>query len=140
MSNQFGQNRAERKRAQEESQRVRLENEAKVRAVLDEYHPGGIPDDLVERICRIQNVLIRDLLAAEKARRDLHDGINRIANEADQRWVDGFRECADQVRRFSSELGLADSVVQSLLRNDTREQDKASKDAAATRQVEWTRG
>lgn len=140
MSDQFGQNRAERKRAQEENQRVRLENEAKVRAVLDEYHPGGIPDDLVERICRIQNVLIRDLLAAEKARRDLHDGINRIANEADQRWVDGFRECADQVRRFSSELGLADSVVQSLLRNDTREQDKASKDAAATRQVEWTRG
>jgi hypothetical protein len=137
---EFEKNRAERRRMQEESQRLRLENEAKVRAVLDEYHPGGIPDDLVERICRIQNVTIRDLLAAEKARRDLHDGINRIANEADQRWVDGFRECANQVRRFAAELGLADYMTASLLRNDTRDQDKAAKNEAATRQVEWTRG
>ncbi|AXH66374.1 hypothetical protein SEA_SATIS_225 [Streptomyces phage Satis] len=140
MSEQYEKNRAERRKIHEESQRRRLENEAKVRAVLDEYHPGGLPDDLVERICLIQNALIRDLLAAERARNDLHDGINRIANEADQRWVDGFRECADQVRRFAAELGLADYVVASLLRNDTRDQDKAAKNAAATRQVEWTRG
>jgi hypothetical protein len=119
---------------------MRIENEAAVRTVLDGYFPAGLPDDLVERICRIQNTLIKDVVSAEKTARELHDGINRIASEADQRFVDGFRECADQVRRHAAAMDLTEPVVKNLLRNDTREQEKAAKDEAATRQVEWTRG
>jgi hypothetical protein len=120
---------------------MRMENERAVRLVLDEYFPEGVPTDLLERICMIQNSLIREIVTADKVTRELHDGINRIGEEAAQRWVNGFKECADQVRTFAAELNLSQAVVDSLLRNDSsvRETEAAARDQAATQQVEWSR-
>lgn len=137
---EFERSRAESRRLRALDVRMRMENEAAVRTVLDDHLPAGLPDDLVERICRIQNALIKQIVQSEKVTRELHDGINRISDEASQRWVEGFRECADQVRAHAAELGLAPSVVKSLLRNDEREADQQERNRAATQQVQWTRG
>lgn len=141
LNEEFQRSRAERRRLAEMSQRMRMENERAVRLVLDEYFPEGVPADLLERICMIQNSLIRDIVTADKVTRELHDGINRIGEEAAQRWVNGFKECADQVRTFAAELNLSQAVVDSLLRNDSsvRETEAAARDQAATQQVEWSR-
>lgn len=138
---EYGWQRARRRHFQEMDQRKRIDGERTVRLLLDEFFPAGAPDGLLERICRIQNLLIKEIVQGEKVTRELHDGINRIANEADQRWVDGFNECAQQVRRFGEELGVSEPVVNSMLRNQVRreETEQAEKDQAATRQVEWTR-
>lgn len=138
---EFLRSRAERKRLRELDQRMRLDTERAVRLVLDEHFPAGIPADLLERICMIQNGLIREIVQADKVMRELHDGINRIANEAAQREVDGFNECAGQVRKFGAELGLAQTVIDSLLRNQIRlqEAEQEEKNRAATQQVEWSR-
>lgn len=138
---EFRRQRAERRRRLEEEQRARMDNEREVRLILDEYYPAGIPEDLLERICGVQNRLIRTISQNEKVIRELHDGINRIADEAAQREVTGFNECASQVRRFGAELGLPPTVIDSLLRNQAliTQAEQAAKDRAATQQVEWTR-
>lgn len=138
---EFRRQRAERRRLREMEQRARMDNEREVRLILDEYYPAGIPEDLLERICGVQNRLIRTISQNEKVIRELHDGINRIADEAAQREVTGFNECASQVRRFGAELGLAPTVIDSLLRNQAliTQAEQAAKDRAATQQVEWTR-
>lgn len=142
LNEEFERSRAERKRLAAMSQRMRIDNERSVRLILDEYFPEGIPADLLERICTIQNGLVREVVSLEKATREMHDGINRIKNEADQRWVDGFNECAQQVRTHAEELGVSEPVVNSLLRNQVRmqEAEQAEKNRAATQQVEWSRG
>lgn len=141
MEREFDRQRAERKRLQEMDQRKRLANEAAIRLVLDEFYPAGVADELIERICQIQNRLIKETVRNEKIIREMHDGIHLVAEGAAQRWLDGFHECADQVRGYAAELGLAPVVVDSLLRNDarTKETSREVKDEAATRQVEWKR-
>lgn len=133
--------RARRREFQDMDLKLRMDNERSVRLLLDEFFPAGAPDDLLERICRIQNRLIQTIISGEKSGRELHDGINRIKNESDWRWMEGFRECADQVRNHAAELRLAPSVVASLLRNDVRteENSREVRNEAATRQVEWKR-
>lgn len=136
--------RARRREFQEMDLNLRMANERKVRLLLDDVFPAGAPDGLLERVCRIQNLLIRDIVAGARSGRELHDGINRIKNEADQRWVDGFDECARQVRQFGEESGLGEAVIDGLLRNHVgtqdRQRERAEQDRAATRQVEWKRG
>lgn len=121
--------------------RMRVRNEASMREVLDAYHPGGVPDGLAERLCLIANALIKEIVHQERAIRDLHDGINRIKNEADLRWVDGFEECARQVRRFGEEAGLTGDVIDGLLRNHILMRQRAgeARNEEASRQVEWKR-
>ncbi len=58
---EFERQKAERRRIRVLDQAMRLECEAAIRLVLDEYYPAGIPADLVERICLIQNKLIRQI-------------------------------------------------------------------------------
>lgn len=139
---EYERQRAERRRLVKLEQDRRVENETAVRLVLDEFYPAGVPDDLLERICLIQNRLIKQRTLDEKTMREMHDGINRIADEASLREVRGFDECARQVREHAGELGLSDQVTDSLLRNHVRrlEAEKAEKDRAATQQVEWSRG
>jgi hypothetical protein len=141
MQSEFERQRAERRRLLELERSMRMDNERAVRLILDEYFPAGIPDDLLERICAVQNRLIKNATQDAKTIREMHDGINRIADEAAQREVDGFNECASQVRRFGAELGLAPTVIDSLLRNQVRgdEAERADKNRAATRQVQWSR-
>jgi hypothetical protein len=138
---EYSRQRAERRRLQELEQRKRMQNEAAVRLVLDSFFPAGVPDELIERICRIQNHLIKEVTLNERVIRELHDGINRIGNEAAQREVNGFDECARQVRTHGEELGLSEKVIDSLLRNHVSrlEAEKAEKNRAATQQVEWSR-
>lgn len=142
LGQEFERQRAERKRLRELDVQMRLESEAAVRALLDEFYPAGVPDELVERICQVQNGLIKRVIRLEGVTRELHDGINRIGDESFQRWMNGFRECADQVRAHAIELKLAPVVVDSLLRNDIREEKTTrwDKDQAATQQVVWKRG
>lgn len=139
---------ARKQAARDMDERMRLRTEASMRTVLDGYYPGGIPDDLIERLCLIANALVKEVVHLNGVNRDLHDGINRIANEADLRWVDGFDECARQVRLFGEELGLDTAVIDSLLRNHLlkqkteREESERQNalDAEASRQVQWSRG
>lgn len=139
---EFARQRAERRRlrALEEDRRIR--NEAAVRRVLDEYFPAGIPDDLIQRVCRIQNDLIREMTKNEKVIREMHDGVHRLAEEAAGRWLDGFHACADQVRTHAAEANLSPVVVDSLLRNDQRPagESREERNEAASRQVAWKRG
>lgn len=133
--------RARRRRFQEMDQRKRMDGEREVRILLDEFFPAGAPEGLLERICQGQNRLVKEIVGLEKVTEELHDGINRIKNEADLRWVDGFNECARQVRAHAEELGVTEPVVNSLLRNQVRkdEAEQHEKNRAATRQVEWSR-
>lgn len=135
--------RARRREFQEMDQRLRVNGEREVRLLLDEFFPAGAPEGLLERICQGRNRLVKDIVSLEKACREMHDGINRIKNEADQRWVDGFDECARQVRSHADGLGVSPPVVDSLLRNHTpvqeRRREEAERNRAATQQVEWSR-
>lgn len=133
--------RARRQHFQEMDERMRLDGERATRLLLDEFFPAGAPEGLLERICTSRNRLVKEIVSLEKVVREMHDGINRIKNEADQRWVDGFNECAQQVRMHAEELGVSEPVVNSLLRNQVRmqEAEQAEKNQAATQQVEWSR-
>jgi hypothetical protein len=133
--------RARRRRFQEMGQRMRMDSERATRLLLDEFFPAGAPKGLLERICLAQNRLIKDIVGSERVIRELHDGINRIKNESDLRWVDGFNECARQVRAYAEELGVSEPVVNSMLRGHVSmlEAEQAEKDQAATRKVEWSR-
>lgn len=77
---------------------------------------SGAPDDIAKRVLIGWNSLVRRLVSLEKATRELHDGINRIASEADQRWLDGFSERGSQVKENADKLGLPQEVVDILLR------------------------
>lgn len=141
LNQEFLRSREERRRLREMDQRMRLEAERQVRLVLDDHFPAGVPEDLLERICKIQNGLIWKIVQGEKATRELHDGINRISDEAAQREVQGYNLCAEQVRAHAEELGLDNAVTDSLLRNHVsmQEADQAERNRAATQQVEWSR-
>lgn len=140
-SAEYERQRAQRREFQEMSQRMRLDNERNIRLILDEFFPAGAPDGLLERVCGVQNLLVKEIVSLEKVTRELHDGIGRIANEADQRWTDGFAECARQVREFGTQMGLARAQIDSLLRNHLAAQQalEDAKNREASRQVEWTR-
>lgn len=133
--------RARRRHFQEMDQNLRVSAEREVRLLLDEFFPSGAPEGLLERICRAQNRFIKDIVNLEKAVRDMHDGLHSIAEGAAQREVDGFNECARQVRAHAEELGVSEPVVNSLLRNQVArlEAEQHEKDRAATQQVEWKR-
>lgn len=133
--------RARRRHFQEMDQRMRLDGERATRLLLDEFFPAGAPEGLLERLCLGRNRLVKEIVSLEKVVREMHDGINRIKNEADQRWVDGFNECARQVRVHADELGVSESVVNSLLRGQVsmQEAEQAEKNRAASQQVEWSR-
>lgn len=139
---EFARQRAERRRLRELDERSRIQNEAAVRTVLDEYFPAGIPEDLIERVCLIQNELIKEITRNEKTVRELHDGVHRLAEEAAGRWLDGFRACADQVRVFATEMNLSPAVVDSLLRDDHRPagESREERNEAASQRVQWKRG
>lgn len=138
---EFARQRAERRRLRELDDRLRIQTEAAIRTVLDEYHQAGIPDDLIERICLIQNGLIKQVVSREKVIREMHDGVHRLAEEAAGRWMDGFQSYADQVRTHAAELNLSSAVVDSLLRNDPRqsEESREERNEAASQQVAWKR-
>lgn len=140
-SAEYERQRAQRREFQEMDQRMRVDNERSVRLILDGFFPAGAPDGLLEQICGVQNRLVKEIVSLEKSTRELHDGIGRIANEADQRWVDGFAECARQVREFGTAMGLSEKVIDSLLRNHLAAQQtlEDAKNQEASRQVEWTR-
>ncbi len=140
-SAEYQRQRAQRREFQEKDERMRMDNERTVRLILDEFFPAGVPDGLLERICGVQNRLVKEIIGNEKAIRELHDGINRIANEADQRWLGGFAECAGQVQKFGTQMGLSQAVIDSLLRNHIAAQKtlEDAKNKEASRQVEWTR-
>lgn len=53
----------------------------------------------------------------EKAVREMHDGINRIANEANLREVAGGQVAAERVRVHAAELGVPKATVDQLLRD-----------------------
>lgn len=133
--------RARRRHFQEMDQRMRLDGERATRLLLDEFFPAGAPEGLLERLCLGQNRLVKEVVSLEKVVREMHDGINRIKNEADQRWMDGFNECARQVRVHADELGVSEPVVNSLLRGQVsmQEAEQAEKNRAASQQVEWSR-
>lgn len=133
--------RARRRHFQEMDQRMRLDGERATRLLLDEFFPAGAPEGLLERLCLGRNRLVKEIVSLEKVVREMHDGINRIKNEADQRWMDGFNECARQVRVHADELGVSESVVNSLLRGQVsmQEAEQAEKNRAASQQVEWSR-
>jgi hypothetical protein len=139
---EFSRQRAERRRLRELEENRRIRSEAAVQAALGEYHPQGIPDGLLQRICGMQNELIRETVQNEKVIREMHDGVHRIAEEAVGRWLDGFRTCADQIRMFADELDLSPAVVNSLLRNDQRPagESREERNEAASQQVAWKRG
>ena len=125
---------------------LRVRTGQQIRMALDEHCPEGFPEKLAEQLCRISDALIKDLVLGERRARDLHDGINRIKNEADQRWVNGFAECAEQVRRYGEEAGLGKDVLDGLLAGhlsmlaSQKENEKLSRDREASSQVEWSRG
>lgn len=133
--------RARRRHFQDMDQRMRLNGERAIRLLLDEFFPAGAPEGLLERLCTGQNRLVKEIVSLEKVVREMHDGINRIKNEADQRWVDGFNECAQQVRAHADELGVSEPVVNSLLRGQIsmQEAEQAEKNRSASQQVEWSR-
>lgn len=141
MNEEFERSRAERKRLREMDQQKRLKSEKAVRLVLDDHFPGGAPEDLLERICLIQNGLIKEIVLLEKVVREMHDGIHLVAEGAAERWIEGFEECARQVRAYGEELDLPGETIDSLLRNQVRrkEEEEAAKNRAATQQVEWSR-
>ena len=138
---EFRRSRMERQRLVELGRSMRMDNERNVRLVLDKFFPAGIPDGLVEQICRVQNALIREIVQGDKVIRELHDGINRISDEAARREVRGYDLCAEQVRTHADELGLDPEVTDSLLRNHVRmrEAERAERDRMASRKVEWLR-
>jgi hypothetical protein len=140
-SAEYERQRAQRREFQEMGQRMRLDNERNIRLILDEFFPAGAPEGLLERICGVQNRLVKEIVGNEKVIRELHDGIGRIANEADLRWTDGFAECARQVREFGTQMGLSRAEIDSLLRNHLAAQQalEDAKNREASRQVEWTR-
>lgn len=133
--------RAERQRLVELGRSMRMDNERSIRLVLDKFFPAGAPDGLLEQICRVQNTLIREVVQGDKVIRELRDGINRISDEAAQREVQGYNRCAEQVRAHADELKLGAAVTDSLLRNHVRmqEEERAERDRAASRKVEWSR-
>lgn len=139
---EFARQRAEHRRLRKLEEDRCVHNEAAVRQVLDEHFPAGIPDDLIQQVCRIQNKLIKEMTQNEKVIREMHDGIHRLAEEAAGRWVDGFRTCADQIRAFAAELNLSPAMVDSLLRNDQRSpgESREERNEAASQQVAWKRG
>lgn len=106
--------RAERLRLREMSERLRMRNEAAVRLALEEFYPSGLPDGLVERICQIQNGLIKEIVRDSKVIREMHDGINRVAEESAQRWLDGFETQRERVRLAASERGMSDELTAEL--------------------------
>lgn len=139
---EFARQRAERRRLHELRERMHKESETAIRTVLDEHCPSGIPEGLVRRLCLIQNELILEITENEKAIRVIHDGIHRLTEEAAGKWLDGFYACADQVRTHAAEANLPPDLVDSLLRNDQRHFSTAreERNAAASKQVQWTRG
>jgi hypothetical protein len=138
---EFRRSRMERQRLVELGRSMRMDNERNVRLVLDKFFPAGIPDGLVEQICRVQNALIREVVQGDKVIRELHDGINRISDEAARRETRGYDLCVEQVRTHADELGLDPEVTDSLLRNHVRmrEAERAERDRTASRKVEWLR-
>lgn len=111
--------RAESIRLREMGDRMRMENEAAVRRALEEFYPSGLPEGLVERICQIQNGLIKKIVQNEKVMREMHDGINRIAEESAQRWVDGFETQRERVRLAASERGMSEEMTAVLTDGNT---------------------
>lgn len=140
-SEEYERQRAQRREFQEMSTRKRMASERATRLLLDEFFPAGAPDGLLERICGVHNGLIGEIVGLERVTRELHDGINRIKNESDLRWVDGFAECARQVREFGTQMGLSRAEIDSLLRNHLAAQQtlENAKNREASRQVEWKR-
>lgn len=111
--------RAESIRLREMGDRMRMENEAAVRRALEEFYPSGLPEGLVERICQIQNGLIKKIVRGEKVMREMHDGINRIAEESAQRWVDGFETQRERVRLAAAERGMSEEMTAVLTDGNT---------------------
>lgn len=111
--------RAESIRLREMGDRMRMENEAAVRRALEEFYPSGLPEGLVERICQIQNGLIKKIVRGEKVMREVHDGINRIAEESAQRWVDGFETQRERVRLAAAERGMSEEMTAVLTDGNT---------------------
>lgn len=111
--------RAESIRLREMGDRMRMENEAAVRRALEEFYPSGLPEGLVERICQIQNGLIKKIVRNEKVMREMHDGINRIAEESAQRWVDGFETQRERVRLAAAERGMSEEMTAVLTDGNT---------------------
>lgn len=110
---------AESIRLREMGDRMRMENEAAVRRALEEFYPSGLPEGLVERICQIQNGLIKKIVRGEKVMREMHDGINRIAEESAQRWVDGFETQRERVRLAAAERGMSEEMTAVLTDGNT---------------------
>lgn len=139
---EFARQRAERRRLRGLEELKQRESEDAVRAALAEYYPDGIPEGLMQRICLIQNRLIKEISQNEKVIREMHDGVHRLAEEVAERWMDGFHTHADQVRIHAAELNLHPDIVDSLLRNDSRRGDESreERNEAASRQVKWKRG
>lgn len=107
--------RAERRRI-EEIKGVRSEHtDGRVREVLNRYFPGGTPSGFLVALQRTSQPLIEEIGRLEGTVKELHDGINRISDEAAQRWVDGFNECEQKVRARAAEAGLAPEQIEAIL-------------------------
>ncbi|MFJ9114458.1 hypothetical protein ACIRJO_02800 [Streptomyces sp. NPDC102394] len=86
--------------------------------VLRAAQPGNAKlYDTAVALERERNALRKEIANLEKVCRELHDGINRIANEADAREVAGGKVTADRIRVRAAELKVPSDIINQLLQD-----------------------
>lgn len=107
--------RAERKRVEGIKGIWRERTDGRVREVLDRYFPGGAPAGFLIALQRTSQPLIEEVGRLEKAVKEMHDGVHVLAEEAAQRWVDGFTDCEQKVRARAVEAGMTPDQIETIL-------------------------
>lgn len=107
--------RAERRRVEEIKERWRERTDGRVREVLNTYFPGGAPAGFLVALQRASQPLIDEVGTLEKVVKEMHDGVHVLANEAAQRWLDGFNECEQKVRARAAEAGMTPDQIEAIL-------------------------
>lgn len=107
--------RAERQRVEEIKRVRRAHADARVREVLDRYFPQGTPAGFLIALQRTSQPLIDEVGRLEKVVKEMHDGVHVLAEEAAQRWVDGFNECENKVRARAAEAGMTPDQIEAIL-------------------------
>ena len=110
----------ERKQFLADQRRRRAGVERGIRAALESSFPGGIPDEVLEAVCAVPLALVQEVGRLEKVCREMHDGIHLIAEGAAERFLEGHRTCAGQVREHAATLKLKSQVVDFLLQDHLR--------------------
>jgi ribonucleotide reductase alpha subunit len=107
--------RAERRRIEEIKGVWRERTDGQVREVMNRYFPAGTPAGFLVALQHTSQPLIDEVGRLEKAVKEMHDGVHVLAEEAAQRWVDGFNECEQKVRSRAAEAGMTPEQIEAIL-------------------------